>query len=71
MSMVYYDLPIFALGSEEEVNETIKVSIFDPLSHFDIFLLSLSYNFHTVNLKKSSFHSIQVPACNVLLFQLF
>ena len=25
MSMVYYDLPIFALGSEEEVNETINV----------------------------------------------
>ena len=27
MSMVYYDLPIFALGSEEEVNETINVFI--------------------------------------------
>ena len=28
MSMVFYDLPIFALGSEEEVNETINVFIF-------------------------------------------
>ena len=55
MSMVFYDLPIFALGSEEEINETINVFILSPYfvmifslfsSHYLVFrfLVSCPYN---------------------------
>ena len=44
MSMVFYDLPIFALGSEEEVNETISVSIFVTLFWHDCLSVFLYYS---------------------------